>query len=69
MAILRRTVQRAAPAPQPAALQVKRMRRVWRKGKPKGDYWYVDTLTREGAINFIARQFKESASNFETEAQ
>lgn len=45
----------------------KAMHKVWRKGRTgKLDpYWYVDTFTREGAINFIARQFKESATNFD----
>lgn len=43
------------------------MRRVWRTGKTKvsDPYWYTEALTREGAINFIARQFKEPAANFD----
>lgn len=52
------------PVPPPE----KSMRRVWRKGMTKrtDPYWYVEAMSREGAINFIARQFRERAEVFDS---
>lgn len=70
MVVSRRTphTQVAAPISREAIAEGQKiMRRVWRKGRTKATdpYWYTEAFTREGAINYIARQFKEPATNFD----
>ena len=56
-----------------AVLGEKKMRRVWMKGMPgKGErredpYWYVETHSREGAINDMARRLRIKADLLDAE--